>query len=408
MDGFGVTSATPEPDLGESRLRGSDVLRLGALGLRARRLRAALSALGIAIGITSMVAVLGLSESSRADLLSALDRLGTNLLTLGPGRSVFGEQAHLPATSTAMLRRVEGVEQAAAIEVLDRVTVRRSPLIAREETGGIFVAAADPEVMTALGATLSRGRFVDGATARVPAVVLGAVAAQRLGVDRVGSLVWLADRWFTVVGTLDPVLLDAQVDRSALLGFPYARARLGADSSPTNVYVRADPDDIARIRALLPWTANPTRPHEVAVSRPSDALAARAAAESAFTGLLLGLGAVALLVGGVGIANVMVVSVLERRSEIGLRRALGATRRHITAQFLTESALLAGLGGVTGVCLGVVVTAAYAAGSGWQVVIPPAALAGGLAVAVVTGVAAGLYPAVRAARLSPTDALRSA
>jgi putative ABC transport system permease protein len=402
-----VTSDASDRDVDVSRLRGSDVLRLGGLGLRAWRMRAALSALGIAIGIASMVAVLGLSESSRADLLAALDRLGTNLLTLAPGQSVFGEQARLPATATTMLKRVDGVEQAAALDVLDRVTVRRTHLIAREETGGIFVAAAEPEVLSALGATVSRGRFIDAATARVPAVVLGAVAAQRLGIDRIGSLVWLADRWFMVTGILDEVVLDAQVDRSALVGFPYARLRLGADHSPTNVYVRADPGDVPRIRSLLPATAHPTRPHEVAVSRPSDALAARAAAESAFTGLFLGLGAVALLVGAVGIANVMVISVLERRSEIGLRRALGATRRHIALQFLTESALLATLGGAAGVCLGAIVTAASALTSGWQVVIPPAALAAGLAIAIVTGAAAGVYPAVRAARLSPTDALRS-
>ena len=142
------------------------------------------------------------------------------------------------------------------------------------------------------------------------------------------------------------------------------------------------------------------------MSRPSDALEARAAAKTAFTSLFLGLGAVALLVGGVGIANVMVISVLERRSEVGLRRALGATRRHVGAQFACESLLLAAAGGVAGVALGALVTAGYAATRGWTPVVPPAALAGGVAAALAIGAVAGVYPALRAARLSPTDALR--
>ena len=397
----------PEGDVALSRLRAADVLRLGGLGLRARRLRVALSALGIAIGIASAVAVLGLSESSRADLLAALDRLGTNLLAVAPGQSAFGERVALPPTATVMLRRLDATQQAASIKVLDRVTARRTHLVAREETSGIFVAAADPQMLEALGATLRRGRFLDSATARVPAIVLGAIAAQRLGIDRIGSSVWVADRWFTVVGILDEVTLDAQIDRSALIGFPYARSRLRTDRSATTIYVRVNPRDVEAARDLLAATANPVRPQEVAISRPSDALAARAAAESAFTGLFLGLAAVALLVGGVGIANVMVISVFERRSEIGLRRALGATRRHIAAQFVVESSLLGVLGGLLGVALGVAVTVAYAHHAGWQPVLPAGALAGGPAAAMVIGALAGLYPAVRAALLLPTAALRS-
>jgi putative ABC transport system permease protein len=386
----------------------ADVLRVAAAGPRTRRLRAALAALGIAIGVATMVAVLGLSESSRADLLAAIDRLGTNLLTVAPGQSVFGQESALPPAAAAMLARVEGVQQAAAVKVLDGVTVRRTNLIAPEETSGIFVAAADRQVPAAVGTTLSHGRGLDAGSSRLPIVVLGAVAAERLGIDHVGSLVWLADRWFTVLGILEPAILDAQIDRSALIGFPYAISRLGADRAATTIYVRTPPGDVPAVRELLAPTANPIEPHEVSLGRPSDALAARAAAESAFTGLFLGLGAVALLVGGVGIGNVMVISVLERRSEIGLRRALGATPRHIAIQFLAESLLLAGLGGVVGVALGAAVTTGYALRSGWQTVIPPGALIGGVAAAVTIGAIAGLYPAMRAARMSPTDALRSA
>lgn len=393
-------------ELAPSRLLPADVLRVGGVGLRTRRLRAALSALGIAIGIAAMVSVLGISESSKADLISTLDRLGTNLLKAEPGQTILGEEAELPARAGSMISRIGPVEAVSSVEAVD-ATVRRTDYIAEEETGGISVNAVDLNLLATLGGRLRTGVFLNSATARYPAVVLGSVTAERLGIHRVGVDVWLGGQWFTVVGILEPVELAPDLDRSALIGLPIAGKLFGADGSPSTIYVRAAPDDLDDVRAVLGATANPEHAEEVDVSRPSDALEARAAAKTAFTSLFLGLGAVALLVGGIGIANVMVISVLERRSEIGLRRALGATKGHIRLQFLAESLLLAAAGGAAGAGLGALITFVYASNRGWDVTVPWYVPVGGVAAALAIGAAAGLYPAMRAARLSPTEALRS-
>jgi putative ABC transport system permease protein len=390
-----------------SRLLPADHLRVGAVGLRTRRLRAVLSALGIAIGIASMVAVLGLSDSSRAGLLKQLDRLGTNLLTAAPGQTLGGEDATLPQTTPQSLGRLGGVQRVDSVRTLD-ATVRRSDRIDPDETGGIAVDAADPGLLQTLGGSMLRGRFLNAANDATRAVVLGSEAAQALGVDRPGQLVYIAGRWWTVLGIMAELELAPDLNRAALMGYDAAVRELDADRSASTVYLRADPSVVNRIHDLLPSAANPEHPEEVDVSRPSDALAARAEANDALTGLFLGLGAVALLVGGIGIANTMVISVLERRTEIGLRRALGATRAHVRAQFLIESLLLAAAGGLAGVLIGTLVTGAYANTRGWATVVPPEAIAGGLAAALAIGAAAGLYPAARAARLSPTEALRGA
>jgi putative ABC transport system permease protein len=378
------------------------------VGLRTRRLRAGLSGLGIAIGIAAMVAVLGVSESSRADLIAELDRLGTNLLTVAPGHTLGGDTAKLPAEATGMIGRIPAVDAVAATSPVD-AKVYRSDRISADETSGIAVRAAEVGLLRTLGGRTTSGAWLNAATGRYPAVVLGSVAAQRLGIDRAGPevAVWLGGRWFTVVGILDTVALAPEIDRSALIGFPVAASSYAHDGAPGTIYLRTQPDSVDAVRGVLPPTADPQHPEEVDVSRPSDALAARAAAKATFTALLLGLGAVALLVGGVGIANVMVISVLERRSEIGLRRALGATRGNVRLQFLIEALLLAGLGGVAGVALGSAVTALYGRSQGWTVVLPVVGQAGGVAAALAIGALAGVYPAIRAARLAPTEALRS-
>lgn len=389
-----------------ARLRIGDLMRVGAVGLRTRKMRAFLSALGIAIGIAAMISVVGISASSGAELDRKLAALGTNLLTVGPGNNFFGEAAKLPLESTSMVRRIAPVTDVAATAKLE-FNVFRNDKIPKAETGGLSVRAAGLELPKTVGATLRSGSWLNEATAKYPAVVLGSKAAERLGIREAGpdSQVWLGDQWFTVVGILDLVPLAPELDTSALMGWAAAESYLDFDSHATNIYVRTRDDAVEAVKSVLAATANPENPNEVKVSRPSDALAARQATNKTFTGLLLGLGAVALLVGGVGVANTMVISVLERRAEIGLRRSLGATKGQVRSQFLTESLLLAAMGGLGGVFLGGLVTTGYAWYQEWPSVVPPWAMAGGIGATVVIGGIAGLYPAMRAARLSPTEAL---
>jgi putative ABC transport system permease protein len=395
-----------------SRLRPDDLARVASIGLRSRRLRATLSALGIAIGIAAMVAVLGISESSKAGLVAELDRLGTNLLTVAPGQTFLGEAAELPAAADRAVRNLASVRDAAAVTTV-AATVRRNPFVEAAETSGITVDAADPSLLSTLGGKVVTGRRLEAAGERYPLVLLGTVAAQRLGVGRLRVhgrpvQVYLGETWFTVAGVLGRMPLSPQIERAALIGYPVAHHLFGTERNATTLYVKADPERVPEAAALLAATADPQYPEQTEVSRPSSALQARAAAQGALTSLFLALGAVALLVGGVGIANVMVISVLERRGEIGLRRALGATRGQIGLQFLGESVLLSLLGGAAGIGLGAAATAGYAASQDWIVVIPGLAVAGGVGLALVLGALAGLYPALRASRLAPATALRSA
>jgi putative ABC transport system permease protein len=392
-----------------ARLRPSDLLRVASVGVRTRRLRASLSALGIAIGVAAIVAVLGLSASSRAGLLAEIDRLGTNLLTVTNGQTFFGETAELSLDAPAMIRRIGPVLAVADTGTVSDANVYRSPHIPAVNTNALSVRAATLDLLPVVGAQVASGRYLNAATATLPVAVLGSAAAERLGIGRVfrGERIWLGGHWFYVAGILTPAELAPEIDGSVLVGFAAAKRYLGFDGHPSTVYVRTATNQVAAVQSVLAQTANPESPNEVEVSQPSDVLVARAQAQSALNGLFLGLGAVSLLVGAVGVANIMVISVLERRSEIGLRRALGATRGHIRSQFISEAVLLAMLGGIVGVAFGAAATAVYATTKNWAIVIPATAWAGGFAAALAIGAIAGLLPALRAARLAPTEALRT-
>ena len=404
-----------EPLPAPTRLAAADMARVASVGLRTRRLRASLSALGIAIGVAAVVAVLGLSSSSSAGLVAEINQLGTNLLVVTNGTGVLGNAEELPFAAPSMIRRIAPVYAVADTGSVssggNSLTAYRSPYIPTIETNALSVEAASLDLLPTVGTHVTQGNWLNAATAHEPVAVLGAATASRLGIDRIfpGERIWVGNEWFYVGGILAPATLAPEIDSSVLVGFPVAEQLFGFDGHPTTVYVRSVTDQTAAVDSVLAATAEPEHPDAVNVSQPSSALQAEADAKSALNGLFLGLGAVALLVGGVGVANIMVISVLERRSEIGLRRALGATRGQIRAQFLSEAILLSVVGGAAGVAIGIAATAVYAKAHNpsWTVSIPAVAWLGGLGAALVIGAVSGLYPAMRASRLSPTEALRT-
>ena len=392
------------PALRPARLSLADIVRLGSTGLRSRPMRVFLSALGIAIGVAAMIAVVGISVSSKAEVNRQLDRLGTNLLRVTPGKDNNDKLVPLPAQAVPMIDRIAPVQTVGATGEL-KASAYRNDHMPLGRTGSIAVLAAGPSLLDAVGGTLQTGSWFTKATTEFPSVVLGADAADKLGARRLGVRLWIGGQWCALIGVLQPVPLAPEIDNAALIGWQAARTYLRFDGRPTTVYVRAVETQVTAVQSVLARTAKPEAPGTVQVSRPSDALAARQVANSALTGLLLGLGGVALLVGGIGVGNTMIISVLERRPEIGLRRSLGATRGQIRGQFVAESLLLSLIGGVGGVLLGTVITVLYAINRGWPTSIPPWAILGGLGTTLIIGALAGLYPAIRASRLSPTEAL---
>ncbi|HMR13496.1 MAG TPA: ABC transporter permease [Arachnia sp.] len=390
-----------------SRLTLADVVRTAWLGVAGRPQRTVLAALGIALGIASLVALTGAAASNRAQLLAELDAMGADLAVVTPATGPDREPVPLPQTAPAGIARQDGVDRVGVFETPpDGLRVYRTDLVPETETNGIAVAVARPDALAAVDAGVASGRWFDDATRGLPVAVLGATAAERLGLDRAGDRVLIGGRWYGVLGILETAGLAADLDASAILGDRWVRDQLDGDGEIAAIYVRALPGEIDAVRGILAAAANPGSA-VAQVSKLSDLAKARATTDDALTTLGLALAGIALLVGGVGIANTMVVTVLERRGEIGLRRALGARPGQVAAQFVAEAVALSLLGGLAGLALGSVAAAAIAAVAGQPVVLPAEALLAGPCLSVVVGAVAGLQPAVRAARLAPTTALRA-
>ena len=407
-----ITPARARPSRpSAAHLRPEDLGGLASVGLRTRKLRATLSALGISIGVAAIVAVLGLAASSSAGLLAEIAQLGTNLLTVTNGTSITGQPAELPVAAPGMVGALHGVTAVQYTGALSNVNAYRSPYIPTIQTNALSVDASSTGLPAGVSTSMAQGRYLNAATENEPVAVLGYQAAQRLGIDRLllGEKIRVGGMWFYVVGILNPAALTPEIDSSVLIGFPAAEKYFHFDGHPSELYVRTQDTQSATtaVDNLLGYQAYPQDPSAVDVSQPSSALTARAETASAYDTLFLGLAAVVLLVGAIGVANIMIISVLERRQEIGLRRALGATRGQIRIQFLSEATLLSLLGGAVGVFLGAISTAVYAHNKGEPIVIPTQAWVGGLGAALAIGAIAGLLPAIRAARLSPTEALWS-
>lgn len=390
-----------------ARLSVRDALATAALGPRSRVSRSLLSMLGVGIGIATLVAILGITATNEARLRAELEAMGSNVLVVTPGQGPDLEPVPLPEQAPTMIRRIGPVTGAAVVRELgEGAGVFRNDLVPETMGGGLAAVAVQPELGAAMDLTVARGQWFDAASSSLPTTVLGAAAAEHLGVTDLGQRVWIDREWYAVIGVLDPSALMPDLDRSALLGEQWALSK-HPDLEISRIQVRMRTGTVEAVKEVLDDTANPAMPRAVAVSAPSQLADAQKVVDSTFQNLALGLAAVALLVGAIGIVNTMVIAVLERRGEIALRRAVGARASQIRTQFMLEAGFLGLGGGVAGAGLGLVVVVVYSAWQGTPPTPDFAAAGIGAGLSVLVGVLAGVYPAMRAARLSPVEGLRS-
>ncbi len=396
-----------------SKLRIVDVVSQAVRGLTSRKLRTALTALGISIGIASLIAIQGITEANQADAKAEIDALGSDFLFITPGTGV-GEEAELLPYASAMLEtHIDELEYVAALYPVD-ARARRNELVPEVQTGGVTVSAltaADLDLLEPVNGSVAFGRFHDTTSVEVPSVVLGSLAADRLGIRHLigHPTINISGTDFAVIGVLNEFeILNTDLNRTAIIGLGVADTLFETPDNPSAIYAQVPPEQLDEVRDIIPAQANPAAPGEVAVSRPTEALEIREVIDETFARILQALALIVLAVGGIGIANIMVISVIERRGEIGLRRSLGATRKHIASQFIIESTVLSLLGGLLGVAIGVSIVFGYARYKDFEAIIPWYWLSIGLAAAFGLGAFAGLYPAWRASRLDPAEAVRPA
>jgi len=396
-----------------SRLRIVDVVLQALRGLTSRKLRTALTALGISIGIASLISIQGITEANQADARAEIDALGSDFLLITAGTGITEEAELLPYAADMLDTHIDSLEHVAALYPVD-ARARRNELIPEVQTGGVTVSAISAsglDLLEPVNGSVAFGRFHDATSVEVPGVVLGSLAAERLGIQHlVGHpTINISGHQFAVIGVLDEFeTLNTDLNRTVIVGLPVAETLFETPDTPSAIYAQVPPEELDDARDLIPAQANPAAPAEVAVSRPTEALEIREVIDETFARILQALALIVLAVGGIGIANIMVISVIERRGEIGLRRSLGATRKHIASQFIIESTMLSLLGGVLGVGLGVGIVFGYARYKDFEAIIPWYWLSVGVGAAFALGALAGLYPALRASRLDPAEAVRPA
>jgi putative ABC transport system permease protein len=399
-----------------SHLRTRDLIAESVAGLEARPARSILTVLGTVLGITALVATLGVSRTAGNQIVSRFDALAATEVVIEPASAAGGatRTSSIPWDAEARLLRLNGVVAAGTLSVVNiRGALSRTSAV-QDVTAiteyNIPVRAASPGLFPAVKTKLRTGRVFDaGNDMRADRVaVIGPGVAERLGLNRVDQqpAVFVGDRLYVVIGIIDDVLRQADLLDSIII--PNGTAKLEYDlQAPQLVAVDTATGASSLIARQGPVTLDPNDPSRLRSSSAGGATKVKDEVSNDLSGLFLILGGVSLLVGAIGIANVTLVSVMERIGEIGLRRALGAGRRHIIAQFLTESTVLGLLGGAVGAALGVLVTVGISAAKQWTPVMDGRLPFAAPALGAVVGLVAGLYPALRAASLQPVEALRA-